>query len=90
MTAAPRPARPSFGFARRNGATLVAWREDGAEVAWREGVKPEVLSELRRYLGAPLKLVRHDAAVTNACCARSTSKATTRARWSPISMTSWI
>jgi len=62
LTATTRPARPSFGFARRNGATLVAWRDDGAEVAWREGVKPEVLSELRRYLGAPLKLVRHDAA----------------------------
>jgi general secretion pathway protein E len=62
LTAATRPARPSFGFARRNGATLVAWRDDGAEVAWREGVKPEVLSELRRYLGAPLRLVRHDAA----------------------------
>jgi general secretion pathway protein E len=61
-TPAQRPSRPSFGFARRNGATLVAWRDDGAEVAWREGVKPEVLGELRRYLGAPLKLVRHDAA----------------------------
>ena len=62
MSTAARPPRPSFGFARRNGATLVAWRDDGAEVAWREGVKPEVLSELRRYLGAPLRLVRHDAA----------------------------
>jgi len=62
LTGTTRPSRPSFGFARRNGATLVAWRDDGAEVAWREGVKPEVLSELRRYLGAPLKLVRHDAA----------------------------
>jgi general secretion pathway protein E len=57
-----RPPRPSFGFARRNGATLVAWREDTAEIAWREDVRPEVLSELRRYLGAPLKLVRYDAA----------------------------
>ncbi|HXD83234.1 MAG TPA: ATPase, T2SS/T4P/T4SS family, partial [Rudaea sp.] len=56
------PPRPSFGFARRNGATLVAWRDDAAEIAWREGVKPEVLSELRRYLHAPLKLVRYDAA----------------------------
>ncbi|MEO8672026.1 MAG: type II secretion system ATPase GspE [Tahibacter sp.] len=54
-----RPARPSFGFARRNGATLVTWREDGAEVACREGVKPEILAELRRYLGAPLHLTRH-------------------------------
>ncbi|MBS0558147.1 MAG: type II secretion system ATPase GspE [Proteobacteria bacterium] len=56
------PPRPSFGFARRNGATLVAWQGDEAQIAWREGVKPETLSELRRYLGAPLKLVRHDAA----------------------------
>ena len=62
MTATARPPRPSFGFAKRNGATLIAWRDDGAEVAWRDGAKPEALSELRRYLGAPLKLVRHDAA----------------------------
>ncbi|UXI69097.1 type II secretion system ATPase GspE [Tahibacter amnicola] len=57
-----RPARPSFGFARRNGATLVAWHDDHAEVACREGVKPEALAELRRYLGAPMKLTRHSAA----------------------------
>ncbi|HET8941711.1 MAG TPA: type II secretion system ATPase GspE [Rudaea sp.] len=66
MTTAPskssvRPPRPSFGFARRNGATLTGWRDDAAEVAWREGVRPEVLAELRRYLGAPLKLTRFDA-----------------------------
>jgi general secretion pathway protein E len=54
-----RPARPSFGFARRNGATLVAWRDDGADVACREGVRPEALVELRRYLGVPLTLTRH-------------------------------
>ncbi len=59
---ATRPARPNFGFARRNGATLVAWHDDHAEVACREGVKPEVLAELRRYLGAPLKLTRYAAA----------------------------
>jgi general secretion pathway protein E len=56
------PPRPGFGFARRNGATLVAWRGDVAEVAYRDGVRPEVLAELRRYAGAPLQLVRHDAA----------------------------
>ncbi len=56
MNALSRPQRPGYGFARRNGATLVAWRDDEAEVAYREGVKPEVLAELRRYLGAPLKL----------------------------------
>jgi general secretion pathway protein E len=62
VNASARPPRPSFGFARRNGATLVGWRDDVAEVAWRDGTKPEVLSELRRYFGTSLKLVRHDAA----------------------------
>jgi len=60
-TQAQHPPRPGFGFARRNGATLVAWHGDVAEVAYREGVRPEVLAELRRYLGAPLKLAPHDA-----------------------------
>ncbi|HSE11856.1 MAG TPA: type II secretion system ATPase GspE [Rudaea sp.] len=55
------PPRPGFGFARRNGATLVAWHGDVAEVAYRDGVRPEALAELRRYLGAPLQLTRHDA-----------------------------
>ncbi len=59
---ADRPSRPSFGFARRNGATLAGWQGEVAEVAYRTGVRPEVLSELRRHLRAPLKLVRHDAA----------------------------
>ena len=53
------PPRPSFGFARRNGATLVAWHGDVAEVAVREGARPEVLAELRRYLGAPLRFTHH-------------------------------
>jgi len=57
-----RPPRPGFGFARRNGATLVAWHEDHAEVAYRDGVKTETLAELRRYLGQPLTLQHHDAA----------------------------
>ncbi len=56
------PPRPGFGFARRNGATLVAWHGDVAEVAYRDGVRPETLAELRRYLGAPLQLMHHDVA----------------------------
>jgi len=56
------PSRPGFGFARRNGATLVAWHGDVAEVAYRDGVRPETLAELRRYLGAPLQLTHHDVA----------------------------
>jgi general secretion pathway protein E len=56
VTAAARPARPSFAFAKRHGATLVGWRGERAHVAHRVGVKLESLSELRRYLGAPLEL----------------------------------
>ena len=55
------PARPSFGFARRNGATIVGWNDRGATVAHRVGVKPEVIAELRRHCGAPLTLQAHDA-----------------------------
>jgi general secretion pathway protein E len=62
MTIAERPVRPSFGFARRNGATLTGWHENAAEIACRDGVKPEVLAELRRYFGVPLKLARHNPA----------------------------
>ncbi len=62
MSVAARPPRPNFGFARRNGATLTAWHDDGADIAYRDGVRPETLTELRRYLGVPLKLHRHDAA----------------------------
>ncbi len=51
-----RPHRPSYGFARRNGATLLEWRGDRAAVAYRQGVRPEALLELKRYLGAELEL----------------------------------
>jgi general secretion pathway protein E len=56
-----RPQRPSFGFARRNGATVTAWSEQGATVAHRVGVKPEVVAELRRHCGVPLTLQVFDA-----------------------------
>jgi general secretion pathway protein E len=63
MTAsAQHPPRPGFGFARRNGATLTGWHGDVAQVAYRDGVKVEVLAELRRYLDAPLDLTCHDVA----------------------------
>ena len=61
MTTAPHPSRPNFGFARRNGATLTGWHDSSAEVAYRADARPEALAELRRYLGAPLKLTRYDA-----------------------------
>ena len=59
---AERPSRPSFGFARRHGATLLAWHADHAEIACRQGVKPSVLAEMRRQLGIPLKLASYEAA----------------------------
>ncbi len=58
---AERPSRPSFGFARRHGATLLAWHADHAEIACRQGVKPSVLAEMRRHLGIPLKLASYEA-----------------------------
>ena len=62
MNTAVRPPRPSFGFARRNGATVTGWGDGSAEVACRDGVRADVLAELQRYCGMPLKLVRHDEA----------------------------
>ncbi len=56
-----RPSRPGFGFARRHGATLTAWHEGSAEIACRQGVRPEVLAELRRHLGVDLHLTAYDA-----------------------------
>jgi len=51
MTAsAQHPPRPGFGFARRNGATLTGWHGDVAQVAYRDGVKIEVLAEMRRSI----------------------------------------
>jgi general secretion pathway protein E len=48
------PPRPSFGFARRQGATVVGYGEHAAQVAARRGVRPEALAELRRHCGLPL------------------------------------
>lgn len=48
--------RPSFGFARRNGITIVEWHSDGAAVACREDVSPIALAEIRRFAGCPVKL----------------------------------
>jgi general secretion pathway protein E len=56
MSAAPRPPRPSFAFAKRHGATLVDWRGERAHVAHRPDARVEALAELRRYLGVPLDL----------------------------------
>jgi general secretion pathway protein E len=49
-----RPSRPGFGYARRNGVALTGWRGEHAEIACRDGVRVEILAELRRHLGAPL------------------------------------
>lgn len=57
-TAATLPARPSFAFAKKNGATLLGWHEGIAEIAYRPDVKPEILAELRRYCGTRITLKR--------------------------------
>ncbi len=56
------PSRPSFAFARKNGATLLGWNDGVAEIAHRPDVKPEALIELRRYCGAKITLKPYTAA----------------------------
>jgi len=48
--------RPSYGFARRLGATLVGLENGRLRVACRADASVETLSELRRHLGAPLSI----------------------------------
>ena len=53
----PQIAAPPFSFARRHGATLASWLPSGhAQVIHRADVKISTITELRRYLGAPIKL----------------------------------
>ncbi|MCK9537927.1 type II secretion system ATPase GspE [Dokdonella sp.] len=54
------PPRPSFGFARRHGVALTGWGGSHAEIACRGQVAPQVLAELRRHLGVPLRLAGLD------------------------------
>jgi len=54
---------PSFSFARRNGVALSGWDPDGcARVAVREPGSARAISEMRRFLSAPLKLSFYDKA----------------------------
>lgn len=55
------PGRPSFGFARRHGVALTGRDEHHADIACRGRVEPQVLAELRRHLGVPLRLTALDA-----------------------------
>jgi general secretion pathway protein E len=57
-----RAPRPSFGFARRMGATVVGYGDAEVRVAARRGVRPEALAELRRHCGLPLVVELHEAA----------------------------
>ena len=52
----PRMERPSFSFAKRNGATVVSWQDGTAEVAVRRGASPTALAELKRQLRAPMNI----------------------------------
>jgi general secretion pathway protein E len=50
-------AAPSFGFARRHGAVFTGWNEHGAAlIAHRSDTPLSAFAELRRHLGAPLRL----------------------------------
>lgn len=50
--------RIGFGFARRRGATIVGQEADHARVLCRDDVDPQVLLEIRRIAGRPLRLER--------------------------------
>ncbi|MDH3645426.1 MAG: type II secretion system ATPase GspE [Gammaproteobacteria bacterium] len=57
------PGKPtlSFAFARRHGILVRGYLDDGkAEVVYRPGLDPQILAEVRRFLGAPLQLVAVD------------------------------
>ncbi len=56
MTTVARPARPSYSFAKRHGATLNEWRGEQAHIVHKPGISLETLIELQRYCGAALSL----------------------------------
>ncbi len=53
------PASPDipFAFARRHGVVVTAIAKGGADISHKPGLKLETLTELRRHLGVPLRLV---------------------------------
>jgi general secretion pathway protein E len=54
---ATKESTPTFSFARRHGVALEGWEPDGcARVAVREPGSAQAIAEMRRFLGAPLKL----------------------------------
>ena len=50
--------KPSYIFAKRHGVLVEGETEDGhAEILYRPGISSSSLTELRRFLGRPLKLI---------------------------------
>ncbi|MBK7686445.1 MAG: type II secretion system ATPase GspE [Rhodocyclaceae bacterium] len=50
------PALP-YGFARTQGVLVIAQDQDSAEILLREGADVNVVSEVRRHIGVPLRVV---------------------------------
>ena len=50
------PALP-YGFARTQGVLVIAHDQDSAEILLREGADVNVVSEVRRHIGVPLRVV---------------------------------
>ena len=55
-TELPRPNRVGFAFAKRHGVLVRRVHEGIAECVYRPGVAPLAISEVRRYMGIPIKL----------------------------------
>ena len=58
----PPVRRVPYPFAKLNGALLLEVSADEAIVCLREGARPQVLAELRRVLGVPLRVAIIEAA----------------------------
>jgi general secretion pathway protein E len=58
----PPVRRVPYPFAKLNGALLLDVSDDEAVVCLREGARPQVLAELRRVLGVPLRVAMIEAA----------------------------
>ena len=56
-----RGKRLPFAFAKRNGVVLEDISAQEARVAYKPGIKPVVIAELRRYIGMPITFSEVDA-----------------------------
>ncbi|MCG8669780.1 MAG: hypothetical protein MI867_10245, partial [Pseudomonadales bacterium] len=52
--------RLPFAFAKRNGVVIEEITEQETRVAYKAGIKPMVIAELRRFIGMPITFAEVD------------------------------